>query len=346
MVLFAALELVLVMAVPFLGIAGYHALLESKAGNFARPPAPDEPGWRALLDPTPVMAVVEVDEGSVTGIALLVDASLPDVGDVADGGLQLYAAEMHTVILVPGSLHIDGSPLSAHAPDAAMEILSEHMRLAISHVEVVGEERWASVMGATKYLLPNPDPVNDDLVVGEVEVNADNAAAFLGRPAPGMDPITVMFRRQAFWDAVMQQAPTGPDPLASTLQSLEGAMVEVVPLQSLDPNPRLEPVATEALIRDVVPFPSSPLRAQVRLIDRTGLADLNQLAAEFAALGFEVIEIGNAATFDAGPTELFAPEGIDVSELEMSTGATAVRGGTEVSLTVGADFLASRISRD
>jgi hypothetical protein len=108
-------------------------------------------------------------------------------------------------------------------------------------------------------------------------------------------------------------------------------------------------VATEALVRELVPVPAGAQpgdRTQVRVIDRTGTADLSAVAAEVAATGLEVVEIGNAAEFDAGATSLVVPRGLDdpgLIELAAWTGAATVVDGEPdadpvVTLLIGSDF--------
>ncbi|MEM9616260.1 MAG: hypothetical protein AAGA59_25255 [Actinomycetota bacterium] len=358
---FALAELTLAMAVPFLAIAGYHALLDSRAGRFVEEPQEGDPGWRAIVDPSPVSAVVEVGEQGTTGLVLL--AGHPDEG--APG----------TAILVPGTLEIDGVSLASLEPNDAVSALSSALRLRVKGIEVMTAERWSETLGTKTYLLPNPDPVVDDagqplLAVGDIEVGGDNAAVFLARPAPGLDPITVMYRRELLWSALLADPPTAADadpdggavglggvdtPLVAALDQVAGASARVVdlPLTDLGPDPAIDAEAAEALIREVVPVPagSNPGdRLQVRVIDRTGQADLPAVAAEVASTGSEVVEIGNASEFSGGETHLVVPFGLDdpgINELALLTGATTVLdeeadADAVVTLVIGSDFVANR----
>lgn len=299
---FVAGELLLAMAIPFVAIEGYHTLLESRAGKFTAEPTRIDPGWRALVDPTSVTGIVEVDGETVTGITLLVHHP----------GLQSGG----TAVLVPGSLEAGGATLSARAPAEAVEALSLLIDLSISRVDVLDSAAWSSVLGTETYLLDSPDPVLDDsgnelFAVGPVEVNATNVSAFLGRPAPGAVPISVSLRRHIFWKAFVS-SPSGSDaPLAVDLRAMDGTTSQVVdlPLAQEEPAAIADVPAIESLIRDVVAYPtgSTGHRLQVRILDRTGAANLEGIAAAVAALGHEVIEIGNAREFDDGVTQVIAP---------------------------------------
>jgi len=351
MALFVAAELTLAMSIPFLAIAGYHALLDSRAGRFVEQPNEHDPGWRALVDPSPLTAVVETDRGEITGIGLL-------AGTVS-GGMG------GTIILVPGAVLVDGEPLSARLPADAVAALSGALRLRVNAIEHVDTLRWSAILGDKTYEVANPDPVLDELgqpllSVGPMLVGGDNAALFLGRTAPGADPVTLLFRRRLFWSALLadppeSQSPDSADPLLAAIDAVVGSSARVVDLPLLGERdaPLLDLEATEALVRDVVAVPAGAHpgdRLQVRVIDRTGVADLTAIAAEVASTGSEVVEIGNAPEFDGGLTHLVVPNGLDdpgIGELALLTGATTVQDDdvdvdAVVTLLIGADFIASR----
>jgi hypothetical protein len=130
--LFVAVELVLTLAVPFLAIAGYHALLDSHAGRFEESPDEHEPGWRAVVDPTPVTAVAELTGGRLTGVAIVAGHAEAS-GDAAAGA---------TVILVPGELVVDGQALAVRTVPDAVAVLGAALRLRISATESVDVQRW------------------------------------------------------------------------------------------------------------------------------------------------------------------------------------------------------------
>ena len=350
MALFVVIELVLALSVPFLAIGAYHTLLNSRAGRFVEEPGESDPGWRAIVDPSPVTAVVEMNSGRITGLALLTGTVEETVGG--------------TVILVPGTLRIDGERLNARQPADAVVALSGALRLRVTSIEQMDSERWQTFLGDKVYEVSNPDPVVNSvgqplLAVGPAEISGSNAAIFLGRTAPGADPITLMFRRQLFWSAILGDPPVSrsgsDDPVLSLLEDVAGPSARVVDLPLLDieadPLPDLD--AAEVLIREVVAVPAGANpgdRLQVRVIDRTGVADLNAIAAEIASIGSEVVEIGNAKVFDGGLTHLVVPTGLEdpgIGELALLTGATTVHddgvdADAVITLLIGTDFVTSR----
>ncbi len=346
---FVAGELLLAMAIPFVAIRGYHTLLDSRAGSFVEEPTPSEPGWRALVDSTAVVGIAEVDRGVVTGLTLLV-----------------HNAETHaagTAILVPGTLEIDGALLRDRSPDQALAVLSQTLRLSLSRTEVLDERGWAEVLGDARYALDSPDPVQDDsggelFGVGAVTVEHANASAFLGRPAPGAAPVSVQPRRHLFWNALIDEPPSTASALGADLRALDRSTSQVIdlPVTQLEPVAIIDGAAVESLIRDVVGFPAGSVpgdRLQVRILDRTGTVDLEDIAAAVAAQGMEVIEIGNAAEFDNGETTIIAPVSLveqdgslppELGDLSLSLGTTSVTIDNEtvsdlvVTVVIGSDF--------
>ena len=294
------------MAIPFLAIQGYHTLLDSRAGKFVEEPTRTEPGWRAFVDPTPVIGIAEVDQGRVTGVTLLIH--------------HLEVRSAATVVLVPGSLELDGATLAERSASDAVAAVGAALRLSIDRTEAMDEAGWRSLLDDERYLLDSPDPVSDEtggalFTVGQVSVGGDNAAPFLGRPADGAVPISVRPRRHLFWNALLEAPPAGSTDLASDLRAVDDAVVQVVdlPLTQLEPVALIDGPAAESLIRDVVAYPAGSLpgdRLQVRILDRTGGADLEGIAAAIAAQGMEVIEIGNTTPFDSGETQVIAPIGL------------------------------------
>jgi hypothetical protein len=350
LVLFAMAEIVLALAIPFVLIRGYHALLDSRTGTFVEEPTRADPGWAALVDPTEVIGVVEVDRGVVTGVTLLVH----NPGQSSVG----------SAILVPGTLDLDGVGLDERTPADAVAAVSAALRLGVARVDVLDAEGWPAFLGETRYRLDNPDPVPGEvdgeqlLPVGTVEVGAGEAAAFVGRPATGAVPVSVLLRRELFWGALLADPPSTSTPLADDLAALDHQRSRVydLPLAQLEPVAIVDPAGAELLIRDVVAYPAGSAegdRLRVRVVDRTGSAALEDIAAAVAAQGIEVTEIANAAAFDDGETQIIAPVTLtgedgtlpaELSQLSRSIGIDGVSIDQQpvddqvVTLVVGRDF--------
>jgi len=342
-------ELTLALAIPFVLIQGYHTLLDSQTGTFIEEPTRSEPGWAALVDPTEVIGIAEVDRGVVTGVALVIHN--PEQSSVG------------SIVLVPGTLDLGGTLLADRDPTEAVLAASETLRLGLARIEVLDEEGWAAFLGSTRYELESPDPVPDSaggilLPVGPADVGAAEAPAFVGRPASDAVAVSVLPRRRLLWEAVLAAPPVSGSSLASDLAAVDRAASRVfdLPVTQLEPVAVIDSVGAELLVRDVVAFPAGAVagdRLRVRIVDRTGLAELEDIAAAVAAEGLEVIEIANAAAFDGGPSQVVAPVTLvgpdgqltpGLAEFAQSIGLADVAIDPEpvdefiVTVVIGADF--------
>ena len=322
LLVFAAAELVLAMAIPFLLIRGYHTLLSSNAGTFVDGPTINEEGWSALVSATPLTAVIEVVDGRVSGAVVLVPASESASMEQLGG----------TVVLIPGDLVV------APGPDGDQAVTGESIRLAdvaagevggvvaellnikLTSTQIMDERAWVAAFGSSTYEVDNPDPipdagveaeaVEDDtlaFVVGSMTVAGADAAIFLGRPVEDGSLSSVTPRRRQLWTAMMVSPPSGDHPLVPTLGTVavNGQIVDLPTVRTNDET-SIDAVGTETLLRDIVAFPAGD-RLAARIVDRTGAADLELVAAQLAGRGIEIVEIANAVAFDEGSTELIRP---------------------------------------
>lgn len=334
LLVFVAAEVVLALAIPFMLIRGYHTLLSSNTGTFVDTPTIDEPGWSALVSSTTLTAVIEVVDGGVTGAALLVPGGPTSVEPRADSVPAAGSDKaLGTVVLIPGDLSLpaDVSPnpatgvaaparLSGAAPSSAGEALAALLNVDLAAIQVMDEAGWSEALAGTTYELDNPDPVPatsdpggepDQLAfaVGPVKVDGADAAIFLGRPVDGGTLSSVTLRRHQFWSTLLNTPPAADHPLAETIRSLgddDGARIVELPTIATAGAVVVDETAAERLLRDIVAFPSGN-RLEVRLVDRTGDADLTTVAAQLAGRGIEVVEIANAVRFDDGSTEVIRP---------------------------------------
>lgn len=305
--LFIAAEAVLILAIPFLAIKGYHTLLESRAGIVVDQPSSEDPGWTALVDPTPVYGVAEMADGQLTGLTLIVGSGPSTTG---------------SVILAPPTLEVDGSPVDQLGPDQAVVALARALRLDLTDITVLDESAWQQVLGSQSYLVNNPDPVpgTDDeilLPVGEVEVTAETVAGFLGRPIVGAPLYSTLPRRHQFWTSVVEGPPVADHALSIHLRETfadRGGQVLELPTVT-DPGSAtaeftVDPAAAEQLVRTTVAFPAGfdgTDRLRLRVIDRNGGQPIAEIAAGLAGQGVEVVQIGRALRFDDGATEIIVP---------------------------------------
>ena len=310
---FVVAELVLLGSIPVLALLGFRTLLDSRAGEFAVEPGPDDPGWMALVDPTSIGSLVDVDDGRVAGVVLVVPS-----GDEVEGGV---------VILVSGSTVVDGSTLDARSPVAAVGAIERALRLTIEDPVVGDADGWAALVGEQTIELANPDPVPGDdggilVEPGRVVVGAPLLTPLSSRRPVGVtDPEALEFRRVVLWRTLLDEVDftlanstedEAVERLRAQLASIAAGVHRVETLPGSGGEIDLD--AAELLVRDVVARPlglEPGDRLQVRILDRAGNNDLTAAARNLGAAGFEVVQIGNAAVFDHGPTQVLAPPGAD-----------------------------------
>lgn len=328
--LFIALEVVLLGAIPVLGLLGFQSLLGTRSGEFAVEPGPTDAGWVASVEPSPLSVLVDVDNGRVGGAVLLA----PN-GDDVDGG---------AVILISGATEIDGQSLSERTPEEVVAALEEALRLDLGVPAIADSAGWDLLLGGESIELANPDPVIGDAAVsgasaegegaegegaegenvqpfilvpaGRVTVEPTDLAALSSRePLASSDPEALEFRREVLWGTLLDNATfndslPGDDPLAVVASQLEHIANGVHRLESLPlDGTALDLEAAEDLIRSVVSLPRGHevgARLQVRIVDRSGGNDLEVAARNLGRAGFEVVQISNSFVFDDGATQVLA----------------------------------------
>ncbi|MFW2383474.1 MAG: hypothetical protein ACN4GZ_17100 [Acidimicrobiales bacterium] len=316
--MFLVAEVALFLAIPLLAYLGFRTLLDTRTGTFIEDPGPESPGWVALVDPTPVVGVVEMDDSEITGVAVVAS-----IGQTARGG---------AVVLIPAELETGpGQVLRSMSPAEAIDAVAGALQLRIPTVEIVDAQRWSVLLGDTSYALDNPDPVpgaSGEILfeVGQVEVSGPATSAFLGRTVDGADSLAALVRRELFWTELLKNPPAeSADQLSRTIRSLSEGPHEVVVLpleRGSDGVPVASPERTELLIRRLVAFPagdSAGDRFRVQIEDRTGEADLDSAARALGRLGVEVVAISNGAVFDDSPTAFMVEAGSEEAEELMAT---------------------------
>lgn len=346
---FVVAEIVLLAAIPVLGFLGVRALLDTRSGAFVVDPGPEDPGWVAVVDPTPVTLLIDLDEGRVGGAVLLVAA-----GEAEAGG---------TVILISGATEIDGQAFADRTPLAAAAALEDVLRIEVGEPTLLDSSTWDALLAGVPVELANPDPVvglddSSEVLVpaGRVLVEPLELAAVSVRPSVvTADPEALEFRRAVLWRTLLDEAvfisSSIEDPalleVAARLEQIAGGVhrVEQLPLDGAAPD--IE--AVEDLLRSAIVLPRGHevgARLAVRIVDRSGFNDLEGAARRLGREGFEVVQIANASTFDDGPTQLVSSVGAPEDELARLadlTGAATVppsidaESSSVVTLILGAD---------
>lgn len=322
---FILFEVLLVLAIPAIGYLGAQSLLDTRAGEYVTQPTASDPGWLATVDPSPVTALVAVLDGQVTGVAIVAQQRASEPGGA--------------IVLLPPTLQINGVELSAMQPALVAPAVASALRMQYSTVSILDEERWLQVLGEHSVTIENPDPVLDAqgeqiLAVGSVEVDAGLVAAFIGQPAAGGNVDAIIVRRELWWDAILASPPSGDDEVAVLLGAVGAGTHDVVELATVLDSAGarvLDIEEAERVLTSYVPFPigvNPGDRLQVRVLARSADLDLEAVARFLTKEGFEVVQIGNAETFDDGAAQVLVPVGVTderVEELAQLYSADTVR---------------------
>jgi hypothetical protein len=329
---FASLEVLAVLAVPILAVVGVRVLLDTRAGTYVTGPGPGDPGYQALVDPSPVRVLLERRDGVLTGVTVVSRTGADD-----DGG---------AVLLVPAEVQVEGQALAdwAQAGDLAVaDALARALRLRMDGPDTLDEGAWQRLLGDRTVTVANPDPVIDGDVErfpgGRLDLAAADLADWMGLLG-NQEPSALAFRRELLWQALFDAGlDPGPAEPAATLARVAAGThrVELLPLGLADGVLIIDLEEAEALVVDVVPFPAGSQpgdRLRVRVLDRTGHAVPDDVARAVARAGGEVVMVGNAAAFDGRPTEAVIAD----ANLDEATRRLLDRLGTgTVTLSPGSD---------
>lgn len=315
--LFAAVEAALLVTVPVLAWVGFDAVLDTTAGRTVDPELdPDEPGYEAFLDSTPVALVVGTDEErALSWLAVL---ALGGAGE--EGG---------SVVFVPPATVVDHPELgdltlrAAWADggrDRLVTAVGGLLRAGFGEVIVLDPPRIAELFGP---LSPLSIRLSDELPgfdVGDVEVPAEDIPALLAVTARGESDLARMARHEDLWRAWLAAVSASDDPDVVPGEAATGIgrfvrglaagptsfdVIPVTPEEDDDGEEVFDADADDvaALVSERIPFPVGPwpgARPRVRVLDAVGADGLAlRVARDTVRAGAQVVVLGNADRFGA-----------------------------------------------
>lgn len=278
---------------------------------------PDEPGYVALVTPTPTMLLLGTDaEGQLAGVALL------SLRSQDEGG---------SVVLIPAATQApfaeEGTDLRSVFADAGASTVETQIELMLNlsigeTVELDGTG-WASLvrpLGSISMVLP---AAVGEWPAGPVELAADDVGRFLATRSLQESELARVDRQELFWEEWLPRvAAEGDDALPGESDVGVGRFVrglaagesnvEALPVAQVQPaNAELfgltEDLAADLIAREI-PFPQEPSvgsRIRVRLLNGTSESDLAALAAgPLVEAGAEIALSGNASSFDEPETRI------------------------------------------
>jgi hypothetical protein len=360
----------LALAIPVLVVVGMRIILDSTDGQLVRRVTdPADPGYEAVVEPTPTALIVNVDAaGSLDSGAVLARTS-----DGVGGILTIPAGT-----LVPGG--ISEVPLryvyDTEGVEAYASAVGNLLGLTFGEVRVVGADEWESLVApAAPITVNSPDPViaADGTVQfprGSLELTAAEVWPFLSGRDTGESDLARMVRVQAFWSGWLARiGTTGASGLGIPTDSGIGLVLadlsddqvrlETLPVTSVgddvDGNERfaVDPDAAADAVAAIVPFPEGPpgTRPRLRVLDGTGELDNGVSAAiVLAAAGAQIDVVGNARSFGQATTQFVYYDDAQARAAEDLRDALGVgevvrseqtNSATDLTVVLGEDYVAA-----
>lgn len=320
---YPALLGLLALAVPLLVWLGVNTILSSTEGTMVRTvDDPGEEGYEALVEPTPTLLVLALDDAGGLDAATLLALTAPEVGGA---------------IVIPPAVALEHEQPAATlaetwatgGEDAARGGVEALLNVQINEARVVSPDEWASLVAPVGPLtIENQDLLEVGIDEGPIEVAAEDVRAYLqARTGPEESDLNRMVRHQQFWDAWFDAVGEQLDDpgvlpgesdvgLGLFVRELASSSVELrsLPVHGIE-APGGEVAAFEPehdeiarMVARLVPFPlGAPpgARLRVRVLDGTGELDNGLPAVPGLVIGgAEISTVGNASSFDHEMTEL------------------------------------------
>ncbi len=334
---------------------------------------PTEPGFEALVDPSPTLVLMHDVDGALDSITVLSLAS-PDGGG---GGVLLVPRRTITQLPLEDERPV-GSAYEATTPTSEADAVGFLVGSGVQELAVVDDARWADLVGPVAPITidnPNELRVDDEVrfAAGAIDLAAEDVGPYLRSTVEGESDLARLFRHQTFWNAWLDGvAVDGSDAavpgeldsgVGRFVRSLarDGNEIETLPVQPstaerFGDEPTFVPRAAElrALIDRLIPLPVSPgpgIRARLRVLNgTTDTSKAMSVAGMLPPAGVEVTLVGNAGNLDVVATTIeytgdeFQDEAEAVAEiLGIDVGAvvedTRPSDAVDITVTLGADHV-------
>lgn len=309
--------------------AGTRIIRSSTQGQIVEPvDDPAAPGFEALVESTPTLAVLHDLDEQLVAITVL---SLPDPGG-AGGGVVFVPTRVVDELPLFGVTTLATAYDLGAAPQTQAEMVGDLLGVGIDDVVVVDADRWAGLLAPVAPLeIDNPTDVAVDGEVlfpeGPLSLDVDEVGPFLEARGDDESDLARLYRHELLWRAWLDAvgAAGGEGTVPGELESGLGRFVPhlaagavrmaTVPVERTDSaewgeEPAFLPDETgiEALVAELVPFPRSPRpgeRERVRVLNGTDDVDAGRrVAPGLPPLGLEVVIVGNARRLDHEQTTI------------------------------------------
>lgn len=317
---FALSLVLLVAAVPTLGLIGINMIRDSRAGRFdSRVTDPTAPGYEALVEPTPIALLVQKDAaGKPVGLTVLA------LGGGNGGGSVLLLPLNTQVERVTFGLARIGDAYASGGDQGLAGQVGGLLRTGFSDVIDLDDQKWAALTTPVAPIrFDNPDRISTRRLVlpaGPVALSPQQVGPYLAARNEGESELTRLNRQQTFWQAWIDLLARSRDRQVVPGETASGIGLYVRTLArgplTFEPLPftatgRPADVADEHFVVDVaklraqvaamVPFPTAPapgFRVTVRLLNGVnGRPIPRSLERNLVLRGAAISTIGNDAHF-------------------------------------------------
>ncbi len=367
---FAVLVVLLVGGVG-LAYAGSRIIRSSTEGEvLTKIDDPAAPGYEALVDPTPTLALLQDVNGALDSITVL---TLPNPGG-GGGGVLLIPTRTVTEVPIFGESPV---AIAYNFGDSqiATEVIGTLIGTGLGESAVVDATRWADLVAPVAPItIDNPNALTVDgevrFPVGEIQLQAADVGPYLAAKVDGETDLARLFRQQVFWSAWLDAvAANGTDAavpgeldtgIGRFVRSLAAGdhVISTLPVKPTPPGEYgdeeafvPQPTKAAELVDQLVPFPVSPApgaRARLRLLNGTPDTSVAaSVASELPPAGVQVVLIGNAASLDHQTTTVryigaeFRDEAqavADILGVGEVTEDTRPSETADITVTLGADY--------
>ena len=380
--LFGLLGLAILATLPLLALEGLRTVDELKSED-ARTVTndPDAPGYEAFTTPTPTAIVVAVDaQGEHLGTTFL-------AAGASGGGAALLVPQRMVVTVpsvaapwmaAPNGAENVGVVYDLAYGDAGLDglraVTEEMLGVVADSVTQVGPAEWESLLqGVAPITVRNRNEVTVDgttYPVGELELTAAEAAAWVSAPSEADNRLDVMARQEELWQAWLAAVgEAGPEAVPGEADRGLGAVVRLmaggdvtypdfpvyrVQVDDVTEFDSPEPELLDELMVRMVPFAvgTGGDRVMTRVLDGVDEPNIEFVAAErMVPLGISLQRIGNARSYDYEETVIIYYDEDMAEQAEavrdaLGVGVVELRASptSEMDLTVvvGADFVAAQ----
>lgn len=323
---FPSLLALLVAAVPVLVWRGYGIVLESNKGTVVRVERqPDEPGWEAVVEPTPTLLLAHVDADGKLAAAVV----LAQTGDTESGMLLIPPTTALTSPEDPSRFLTAEGAYGTNGISELADYVGATLNAALGETQVLESAQLVDLLGpAGSLTIDNDEAISaangQRFPKGRLVLAPKDVPVYLSSRNGKTDDLERMKRYRKVFAAWLDKIATSSDPgiVPGEAESGLGAFLRKLARTQV----AIEPIPAEAAtyqgatfyapIRDqldrvvvkLIPFAvGSPpgARPRVRVLDGTGQLDHGLGAVSLLVYGgAEVSTVGNAARFDYATTQI------------------------------------------